>query len=219
MTKRMDPQAVLDFWFPPGLETAGIQAHARMFGWWFGGGANAALPPFEPLVKDALTGRLDGWAGTAWGRLSLIIVLDQFTRGLAGPVPAAYAGDARALELAEEGLRNGDFDVLAHPWERTFLLMPLVHAEGADHVARMERMLALCAIIRQDAPAHLRPLYEGSDERVREYLDVIRRYGHFPHRNAILGRDSTPAERDYLARGDFPHLRPPPAVAALLQVA
>ena len=87
---------------------------------WFGGGTNADLPPFAPLVDAAASGALDGWLATPRGRLSLILVLDQFPRGLWPGTPRAFAHDPLALRLAEEGIGNGDYDALPHLWEKTF---------------------------------------------------------------------------------------------------
>ena len=196
------------FWFPPGLERADAATHLRMFDWWMGGGANAELVRFAPLVEAALLGEIDHWAETARGRLALVLVLDQFTRGLFGGSPGAYAGDARALALAEEGLANGHCDALAWPWERCFLLMPLVHAEGPGHLARARRLVDLAREFAELAPEPLLPVYRASVRKAEEHRDTIARFGRFPHRNQILGRASAPEEYDYLLAGRFTHLVP-----------
>ncbi|MBX6742808.1 MAG: DUF924 domain-containing protein [Acetobacteraceae bacterium] len=201
---------VHEFWFPPGLE-AGPEVHGRMFLRWFGGGANAELPPFAPVLEAARAGRLDRWRDTPLGRLSLILVLDQFPRGLFAGTPEAYACDAEALRLAEVGLSNGQYDALAWPWEKTFFFLPLAHAEGPDHRARLERVATLAEAVAREAPAPLRPLYEHSVRQARGHLEVITRFGRYPHRNPVLGRPSTPEEAAWLAAGDFVHTRQPPS--------
>jgi len=203
---------VYEFWFPPGLEAAGAEVHGRIFLRWFGGGANAELPPFTPLLEAARRGWLDDWRVTPLGRLSLILVLDQFPRGLFAGTPEAYACDAEAMRLAEEGLGNGQYDALAWPWERTFFLLPLAHAEGPDHRARLERVVTLAEVVAREAPAPLRPLYEHSARQARGHLEVITRFGRYPHRNLVLGRLSTPEETAWLAAGDFVHTRQPPSL-------
>jgi uncharacterized protein (DUF924 family) len=87
--------------------------------------------------------------------------------------------------------------------------MPLVHAEGPDHRERLERVVAMAETIAREAPERLRPLYQFSAAQGRGHLDVISRFGRFPHRNAILGRASTPEEAEYLEQGDFVHKRRP----------
>lgn len=207
-----DWRAVYDFWFPPGLGAAHAEAHRRMFEWWFGGGSNAESRPFAPVLEAAKAGRLDHWRATPLGRLSLIVVLDQFPRGLFAGAPEAYASDAEALRIAEEGLRNGHHAALATPWERMFAVMPLVHAEGPGHRERLERVVAMAEALAREVPEHLRPLYRHSANQARGHLDVVTRFGRFPHRNPILGRVSTPEEEAYLAKGDFVHTRRlPPA--------
>lgn len=210
MDEAPDWRAVHDFWFPPGLEDADPETHRRMFDRWFGGGANAELPPFAPVLAAARTGRLDHWLATPPGRLSLIVVLDQFPRGLFAGTPEAYASDPVALRLAEEGLWNGHYDALARPWERTFLVLPLGHTEGPDHLERLERVVAMAETIALGAPERLRPLYRHSVGQARGHRDVIARFGRFPHRNPVLGRVSTPEEAAYLEKGDFVHMRRPP---------
>jgi uncharacterized protein (DUF924 family) len=206
-------QAVYDFWFPPGLAEADAETHGRHFGRWFSGNANTELPLFAPLVSLAARGGLDAWLAEPRGRLSLILVLDQFPRGLFAGTPEAYVHDPVALGLAEAGLRNGQYDALMHPWEKTFFIMPLGHTEGPDHAARLERAAALAAAIASDCPPHLRPIYEHSANQARGHLAVVTRFGRFPHRNVVLGRASTPEEEAYLAAGDFVHLRTLPWLA------
>ena len=210
MDEAEDWRAVYGFWFPPGLDDADLETHGRMFGWWFGGGATAELPPFAPVVEAARAGRLDHWLATPLGRLSLIVVLDQFPRGLFAGTPEAYAADPDALRIAGEGLRNGHYDALAKPWERTFFFMPLGHAEGADHLERLGRVATMAETIAREAPQRLQPLYRHSASQARGHLEVIARFGRFPHRNPVLGRVSTPEEVAYLERGDFVHTRRPP---------
>jgi uncharacterized protein (DUF924 family) len=204
-----DWRAVYDLWFPPGLDDADAATHGRMFVRWFGGGANEGLPPFAPLVQAARTGGLDAWLAVPRGRLSLILALDQFPRGLFAGTPDAYACDQDALRIAEEGLRNGHYDALSAPWERMFFCLPLAHAEGPDHRERLGRVVALADASARDCPERLRPLYQHSANQARGHLEVISRFGRFPHRNPVLGRVSTPEEEAYLAKGDFVHLRLP----------
>jgi uncharacterized protein (DUF924 family) len=210
----MVPQAkwrtVYDFWFPPGLDDTDLETHRRMFGWWFGGEASPELPPFAPIVQAARTGHLDHWLATSLGRLSLIVVLDQCPRGLFAGTPEAYASDPDALRIAEEGLRNGQYDALTKPWEKTFFFMPLGHAEGPDHRKQLGRVVAMAERIALKAPERLRPLYQHSASQARGHLEVIARFGRFPHRNPILGRPSTSEEQEYLDKGDFVHMRRPP---------
>ncbi|MBI1238057.1 MAG: DUF924 family protein [Alphaproteobacteria bacterium] len=202
MTQSEPWRPVYEFWFPPGLDRD-AETHGAQFKWWFGGGSNAELARFAPLLARARRSELEDWAQSPKGRLSLIIVLDQFSRGLFGDTAPAYENDAHALRLAEEGLANGHYAALAHPWERLFAAMPLTHSEGP--LERHDKMVALTQAELARAPAPLRASYERSVESAHHHREIIVRFGRYPHRNAALGRASTPEEMAYIEKGDFPH--------------
>jgi uncharacterized protein (DUF924 family) len=193
----IQPDDVLEFWFPLDLATD-LEGHRRQWMWWFGGAAEQAIVGrFRPTLEAAARGALDAWAATASGRLALVLVLDQFTRALYRGTPHAYANDRKAQRLVLAGLENGDYARLAYVWEKTFCVMPLHNSED---IALHERSLPLVEAMIPAAPAELRPLYERSLQRARGQREVVAQYGRHPQRNAELGRDSTPAELDYLTQ-------------------
>jgi uncharacterized protein (DUF924 family) len=198
---------VLRFWFPqpPGLD------HATMLGrfeWWFRGGADAAIARrFTGLLERAARGDLDPWAHHARSRLALIIVLDQFSRSVYRGTAQAYAQDPKALALALEGIALGHYAALEAPWEKTFFFLPLGHSEELAHV---QTAVALAEQLAEKAPAELRRILEHSASQARGHRDVIARFGRHPHRNAVLGRPSTPEELEFLASGQLVHMRPLP---------
>ena len=149
---------------------------------------------FGETLELAARGALDGWKTTPRGRLALVIVLDQFSRNVFRGQPRAFAQDARACACAEEAIAAGDEHVLA-VFERYFLYMPLMHAEDLslqrECVARFERL-------RDDAPPDLREYLLGGLDYARRHAEIIERFGRFPHRNAVLGRASTPEELAFL---------------------
>ncbi len=152
---------------------------------------------FGSLYQEAVAGELSGWEQTARGSLALIILLDQFSRNIHRGRPQAFAQDAAAQRLCLDGIEQ-NLDEMLSPVERGFFYLPLQHAENAHlqdvSVQQYERLLQQC----QSA---WRPLAQGMLDYAREHRDIIRRFGRFPHRNAILGRQSTPAEQEFLARG------------------
>ena len=195
---------ILAFWFPPGLD-ADQEAHRRQFQFWFGGGANEQIAQrFAASHETARQGLLDAWADTPRGRLSLIIVLDQFSRSLHGGTAAAYDQDAKAVALALDGLACGFYDRLATVWEKTFFMLPLGHSE---RLADLDRCIALADALIPAAPAQVRALYEFSASQARGHRAVVARFGRQPHRNAALGRTSTAEELAYLEAGTFVHRR------------
>jgi uncharacterized protein (DUF924 family) len=197
----MTPEAVLDFWFADATRSAAALAERMKF--WFGMDTAAEIRAqddlmrsgFTHLVDQALRGELDAWAASPRGRLALIIVLDQLPRNIHRGTARAFAGDAAALTLTREGIRSGA-DRLLDVCERVFFYMPLQHAES---LAEQEKAVALFASLVGAADDEQRPFAETCEPYARAHRDIIRRFGRFPHRNAILGRESTPAERAYLA--------------------
>jgi len=197
-----DPERMLAFWFPPGLD-ADAAAHGRWFRWAFTGGADAEIRQrFVPILEAAACGALDGWAVAPRARLALILVLDQFSRTVWQGSAEAYSQDEKACALALEGLQCGHYDRLATVWEKTFFQLPLGHSEDA---ALLDRCVALCEALVDQAAAALREIYAHSASQARAHREVIRRFGRHPHRNALLGRASTEGELAYIATGRFPH--------------
>lgn len=202
-----EQQAVLDFWFPDGVD-ADLETHKNYWMWRMRGGADESIVErFSDLTARAAAGEFDDWAKTPRGRLALIVVLDQFSRSVWRNSPKAFAQDEKALALTLEGLDNGHFDALANVWEKTFFGLPLGHCEGPDLLDRIDRCIALGDKMIEEAPAHLRPMYEFSAQQPREHRRVIVAFGRHPHRNEVLGRESTPEELTYIAEGKFPHQR------------
>ena len=199
--------AVLRFWFPQHLR----DDHATMvsqFGWWFAGGADSAIiERFAPVLERAIRGELDHWSHEPRSRLALIIVLDQFSRSVHRGTARAFAQDGKALGLALEGIEIGHYAALESPWEKTFFFLPLGHAEELTH---LDTAVELAEELVEQAPAELRRILEHSAAQARGHRDVIARFGRHPHRNAVLGRQSTAQELAYLAGGQLVHTRPLP---------
>jgi uncharacterized protein (DUF924 family) len=202
-----EPDDVLGFWFPE-LSGADHDRLVRQFEWWFRGGADSVIvAQFQRLLERAIRGELDHWSKWPRSRLALIVVLDQFSRSVYRDTARAFAQDHKALELALIGIESGHFGALETPWEKTFFLLPLGHSEELPHV---ERAVMLAEELAENAlPEHSKVL-EHSASQARGHRDIIARFGRHPHRNAILGRQSTSEELDYLANGDLVHKRPLP---------
>lgn len=180
----MTSAAVLDFWFGPPPFSARAE--------WFRkdpGFDETIRVRYGALVDSALAGPL-GWGPAPADRLAEILVLDQFPRNLFRGDARAFAGDARALGLALALLDDGGHLAL-HPLQRWFAYLPLEHAED---LALQERCVGL---FRELAAAE--PAFADALHYAERHHDVIRRFGRFPHRNAVLGRPSTDAELAYLA--------------------
>lgn len=205
------PEAVLGFWFPDDGHEATLEAHRAFWRFRMSGGADTAIcTRFADLTEAAARGRLDPWTATPRGRLALIVALDQFPRSLWRGTPGAHAQDIRAARLGLEGLANGHWDALPNVWEKAFALIAIGHCEGPDHAERMDMLAARFATLVDEAPEQLRLTYRLAADQHRLHSEVIAAFGRYPHRNAVLGRISTPAEEAYVAAGNFPHQRTTP---------
>jgi uncharacterized protein (DUF924 family) len=178
-----DAQAVLDVWF-------GDQdvVHEE----WFrkDPAFDASIRArFGAVLRAALAGELHDWRATPRGALAHIVVLDQFTRNAFRDTPRAFAGDALALQSAQALVAAGT-DRSLTPLQRWFVYLPFEHAE--DRALQAESMRLF------DALAAEHPALADAREWARRHQVVVQRFGRFPHRNAILGRASTPDEEAFL---------------------
>ena len=145
---------------------------------------------FDGDVAAALAGAFGEWCTLPRGALARVILLDQFTRNIHRDTPRAFAGDAAALATAVDAVAQG-FDRALAGYERWFLYMPFEHSEDAG---MQERSIALFTALARDIND------PGPLTWAEKHAAVIRRFGRYPHRNALLGRSSTPEEIAYLAQ-------------------
>ena len=190
-----DRDRVLSFWIEPKPVTEDELAQRGKI-WFFGGKEldQKIHEEFGELVERATRGELDDWAATARGRLALVILLDQFTRNLYRGSPRAFASDAKAVELAASGYDAGMFDAF-DSIDHMFMSLPFSHSENLEHQKRAVRE---CVRYTQAARPEWKKMTRAAVDFARKHLDVIARFGRFPHRNAVLGRESTPEETEYL---------------------
>lgn len=184
------PQAVLDFWFG----RPGDPRHGQSRPEWFVKDPafdEAIRAQFLPAVEEAIAGRLADWAATSRGALALLLLLDQFPRNLFRGEARAFAGDPLARQIAATLVDEGQDRTLT-PLERVFVYLPFEHSESA---ADQERSVALFQALADENAG----FGDYLDYAVRHQV-VIARFGRFPHRNAALGRPSTPEELAYLAQ-------------------
>lgn len=197
----MTPDAtdLLAYWFGPDADhlSEGDIARRQAPVWWQKDPSRDAeiRERFGEVAARAAAGALDAWADTARGRLALIIALDQLPRVLHRDTPQAFASDHLALAQSLQSQRLRE-DLALRPVERVFVYMPMEHAEALpvqdESVHRFEALLAA-------VPETDREPFRVFLDFARQHRDVILRFDRFPHRNAILGRASTPAETAYLA--------------------
>lgn len=144
----------------------------------------ALAQEFGALHRQAGLCELFEWRRTAEGRLAEVIILDQFSRNICRDTPGAFAQDPLALALAQEAVSSGA-DQALEPAQRKFLYMPYMHSESPRVHQQAEALFATL-----DDPRTL--------DFERRHKAIIDRFGRYPHRNAILGRESTPEELAFL---------------------
>ena len=176
----MQPKDVLEFWF--GAEPKYWFAKDDEF--------DAAIRArFAKTLADARDGALAAWENSLQGQLALVIVLDQFSRNLHRGSGDAFSHDFEALRLSRAITVHGDWDTLSKA-EQQFAVMPMMHAEDLqaqeDCIGWMEQI--------------------GNENAVNYAIihrDIIKQFGRFPHRNAVLARETTPEEQAFLDDGGF----------------
>ena len=192
------PEDVLTFWFRDA--TRSPEALERRSPVWFRADPafdRECATRFTASLEEAARGVFGDWAGTPPGRLALVLLLDQMPRNIHRGSPAAFAHDTQASAHCVAGIDSGQ-DCALHPVERIFLYMPLQHTEDLGLQRRsVEQFESLAA----EADGAWRSYFAENVRHAREHHDIVERFGRFPHRNRILGRESTEEELRYLADG------------------
>lgn len=191
----MKPREVLDYWFGELDGGFADDAHRRR---WFTPDARVDVEirdRFGALLTAARGGELDGWRdGPAEQALALVIVCDQFARHIHRGTAEAYAADPLALATARAVVERGDDRRLAFD-QRAFLYMPFEHSESRID---QHTCVGLFSALIEAVPEARRKLAESYLHYARDHRDVVVRFGRFPHRNAVLGRQSTAEELAFL---------------------
>ncbi len=187
---------LLDFWFGGREADATEIATTRAELWWGHKPETDELlqERFGMAVTAAAGGVLDHWVGSPRGRLALILLLDQLPRAVFRNTPRAFATDGKALEVATRGLDSGA-DRLLRPIERVFAYLPFEHSEDLHD---QERCVELMRNLAEEVSEAHRETFAGFLDFAQRHRDIIARFGRFPHRNVILGRESTDEELEFL---------------------
>lgn len=200
MTTLPVPGEILDYWIADAATSPeGLKRQQKI---WFRGGEavdREIRDRFLPLLETLSAGPLaENWAAQgAEGRLAAIIVLDQFSRNMFRKSPRAFAQDRLALHLCKEGLETRE-DLGLSEAERVFFYLPLEHSEA---MRDQNHAVSLFTALHAAARPGFNDFTKSTLDYARQHHDAIRHFGRFPHRNAVVGRTSTPEELDWLAEG------------------
>jgi uncharacterized protein (DUF924 family) len=190
-----DAQALLDYWFGPDADDAAV-AGKKAGLWWKSDPAvdDDLRTRFADLVDKGGHNELDEWVSTPRGLLALILLSDQLPRNIHRNTPRAFAFDPIARAHCRNGIARGS-DTLLRPIERVFHYLPLDHSEL---LADQDDSVRLFSSLAHDAGAATKELFAGYLRFAERHREIIERFGRFPHRNRILGRESTAEEIAFL---------------------
>jgi len=174
---------VRDFWLDPGRLNRSARDCAR-----------TVCERFSGLLEQAAAGELDAWTASPRRSLSLIILLDQFSRIIHQGTPRAYAGDARALATTLAGFECGA-DAALSVIEQLYFCMPMQRSES---LAVQEESLAVFERLARQANSAERRLATSALRTARDSHQIIARFGRFPRRNRVLGRVTSAEEHAWL---------------------
>lgn len=199
-TVTLPPEAasLLAFWF--GTTAVAVPIDTANMARWFRTDAAfdaACKENFGALAARAARGELAAWEASAPSALALVLLLDQLPRNLYRDDARTFATDPAAVSVTERALAKG-FDREVSTLARMFFYLPFEHAEDMAH---QDRSVALAERSAAEAPPELATLSASLVDYAVKHRAVIARFGRFPHRNAALGRESTPDERAFLASG------------------
>jgi len=198
---RMDEtiESVLTFWFGNGLNSVTINEEKKAMWWGKNSGVDAEIEHrFQQLAQAVSRAELEHWRESAKGLLASIICTDQFPRNMFRDSGKAFAWDEKARSLAREAVATG-VDKSLLTIQRVFVYMPYEHSESLED---QEECLKLFAELAEDAVTEGEPgdMYQSFVGFAKRHHEIIARFGRFPHRNHLLGRDSTDEEKKFLTQ-------------------
>lgn len=193
-----DPtEELLGFWFGELTDGFAADVHRKR---WFSGGRefdDECRARYGELAASAAEGELDAWLDAPRSRLAYILLTDQIPRNIYRGEARAFSADGAALNAARTGV-EARMDLTLALDERCFFYMPFEHAES---LVDQHTCVGLFSALRDQTPEGFRHLTGGYLRHAHQHRDVLLRFGRFPHRNAVLGRTSTPDELAYLTNG------------------
>lgn len=173
----MKPDDITNYWYSERLKKHWFSSTPDL--------DNEILEKYEAIWEQALSGKLDDWSNDAQGCLALVIVLDQFPLNMFRGLAKSFASESKAVEISLKAIEN-KFHQQIPQEQLSFLYMPLMHSENINEQDLSVKLFQETGM-------------EGNIRFSQHHRDIIKKFGRFPHRNEILGRENTAAELEYLA--------------------
>lgn len=191
----VDAQALLDYWFGADADDATVASKQAGL-WWKSDPAvdDDLRTRFADLVDKGGHNELDEWVSTPRGLLALILLSDQLPRNIFRNTPRAFAFDPIARSHCREGIARG-VDLELRPIERVFHYLPLEHSES---ISDQNDSVRLFSDLARNARTETKEVFQNYLRFAERHREIIDRFGRFPHRNRILGRESTAEEIAFL---------------------
>jgi len=189
------PKTICEYWFGPSNDDLEVANQYSKRWWSKNAGVDAEIKTrFASYLPRVVNGELEQWRDSPLGTLALILLTDQFPRNMFRGTAQAFAYDAITRNFCKQGLKE-KIDQELRPIQRVFFYIPLEHSES---LADQEHCLQLFRQLADSAKPALQPTFEDYVNFAIRHRDIIERFGRFPHRNALLNRDSTQAEIEFL---------------------
>lgn len=185
---------VLEFWF--GRAGDNFLQNKSL---WFKKDSNfdrVIAETFQKLLVEITRGHHEEWKETSEPCLAYIIVLDQFSRNIFRDLPQSFAQDEQALSTSLNGIERGTDEPL-HAVQKTFFYMPLMHSEDLEV---QKKSCELFLKLAESAPENYEASLRSNYDYAKLHYEIIEKFGRFPHRNKILGRESTAEEEAFLTK-------------------
>ncbi|MDH3514140.1 MAG: DUF924 domain-containing protein [Gammaproteobacteria bacterium] len=187
--------SILRYWFGDSPGDADVIREMSPLWWKKNPGVDTDIRQrFSATLAAESEDKLESWSTNPRGQLARIILCDQFPRNMFRGKPESFQYDARARHLARTALDQG-MDRRLRPVERVFVYLPFEHSENGRDQETSVRLFT--TLLDEAAPALNQPFRNFLDFATR-HKEIIDRFGRFPHRNALLGRASTPEELEFL---------------------
>ncbi|MDW3095433.1 MAG: DUF924 family protein [Gammaproteobacteria bacterium] len=197
---QQETEKIIEFWFGS-LKSMTDLAQDKSAMWFVNGSDydDMIRENFLSIYKQACDGHLEAWQESPRTLLALIILLDQFSRHIYRNSAQSFAQDQKVVEIVKKGIDEG-LDQSLYFIERKFFYMPLMHAED---IVTQELAVSMFTKLRDEVPDELKHVFSKSLSFAESHFYVISNFGRFPELNQILGRESTPAEIEFLATGKY----------------
>ena len=188
---------ILGFWFGAQEDDADVAKTQQSLWWSKNPDVDREISDtYKATLEDACRGNLADWENTARGMLGLIILVDQFSRNIYRDDARSFSNDYQALDWCRQLLARR-LDMELRPIERVFAYLPLEHSED---LADQDQCVALFTALGEQVPDRHQEVFSGYLDFAHAHRKIVRQFGRYPHRNEILSRESTAAEKTFLTQ-------------------